>query len=64
MESKPLFDLKSALGNRKSITVQISEIETIIGDDWLLELSAQADELGARIDPHHTDTSIVEVTRL
>ncbi len=63
MESKSCFDLKSVLGNRKSITIEITEIESAIGEDWLLELSAQANKLGARIDPHHTDTSVVEITR-
>ncbi len=64
MEKDMKFDLENALGQRKSITVQIEDIEQIMGDDWLLEFSAQAQELGLRIDPHKTDPSLLSVTRV
>jgi len=63
MSTELYVDLKSALGARKSITVPIKDIERTIGDDWLLELSAQAHQLNARVDPHPTNASLVSVTR-
>ena len=64
MKKDVKFDLKSVLGQKKSITLQIQEIEQSMGEDWLLEFSAQAQEVGARIDPHQTDPSLISVTRL
>lgn len=64
MEKDLKFDLKSALGQKKSITLPIQEIEQSMGEDWLLEFSAQAQEVGARVDPHHTDPGLISVTRL
>lgn len=64
MGTKLYVDLKSALGCKPSITVKVRDIERTIGEDWLLEFSAQADELGARLDPHPTDESLISVTRI
>lgn len=64
MKKEPKFDLQSALGTRQSITLQIREIEQTMGEDWLLEFSAKAQEVGARIDPHHADPTLISVTRL
>lgn len=63
MEREVKFDLQSALGQRKSITIQTRDIEQAMGDDWLLEFSAQAQELGLRVDPHRSDPSLLSVTR-
>lgn len=63
MEQEAKFDLRTALGQKKSITIQIQDIEKIMGDDWLLEFSAQAQELGLRVDPHRTDPALLSVTR-
>lgn len=63
MSTALYVDLHSALGTRKSITVSIRDIERTMGDDWLLELSAQAHKLDARVDPHRTDHSLVSITR-
>ena len=64
MEINVKFDLKKALGQKKSISLPIQEIEQSMGEDWLLEFSAQAHQLGARIDPHHSDPALISVTRL
>jgi len=64
MEKEVNFDLRNALGQKKSITLKVDQIEKIMGEDWLLEFSAQAQELGARIDPHHADPSLISVTRV
>jgi len=63
MSTESYVDLQSALGTRKSVTVRIRDIERTIGDDWLLEFSAQAHQLDARVDAHRTDDSLVSVTR-
>jgi len=64
MEKDAKFDLKSALGQKKSITLPIQDIEQAMGEDWLLEFSAQADRLGARIDPHQNDPALISFTRV
>lgn len=62
--AKELYvDLKSALNDQTSVTIRIRDIERTIGDDWLIEFSAQANQLGARVDPHRSDASLVSVTR-
>ena len=63
MGTELYVDLKHALGNKASVTVRIQDVERAIGEDWLLELSAQAHHLGARVDPHHTDATLLSVTR-
>lgn len=64
MKKDVKFDLNTALGQKNSITLKIEEIEQSMGEDWLLEFSAQAHALGARIDPHHSDPGLISVTRL
>jgi len=55
--------LEQKLGDQTSITLSISELEHIAGDDWLIEINEQALKFNARADPHPTDPSIVLVIR-
>ena len=44
--------LDTALRSKQPATIDIKSLETIWGDDWLLEISQQAMKLGACLEPH------------
>ena len=57
-------NMQKALRVRRSITVEIRDIERSIGDDWLIEFSAQVHQLGAQASPHSSDATLIHVTRI
>jgi len=63
MQAKLRHYIREKLGNSRSINVPISELEQIAGDDWLLEVVAQAQSLQLRVTPHARDDSLVLIER-
>src|SRR5690606_12957161 len=55
--------IKQALGEKTSAVIRISEIEQLGGEDWLLEVSAQAEQLKLQVMPHPQDTTLVLIER-
>ena len=43
--------LSSALINKEYATVRVKDVERIAGDDWLLEVCAEAQRLNAVVSP-------------
>ena len=59
-----LYDyLRHTLGDNASVIIRISEIEALGGEDWLLEVSAQAERLKVQVMPHPQDFSLIVVER-
>jgi len=60
----PLYTyLQQVLGEKPFVVIRISEIEQLGGDDWLLEVAAQAEELKLQVMPHPKDASLVLIER-
>lgn len=45
------------------MVIPLSEIEKLGGEDWLLEVSAHAEQLKIEVMPHPSDMSLVVVER-
>lgn len=60
----PLYNyLQQALGEKPSVSMRISEIEGLAGEDWLLEVAAHAEELKLHVMPHPKDVSLIIIQR-
>jgi hypothetical protein len=55
--------LAERLGDKPSVTLRISEIEQLAGEEWLLEVSFQAQKLRVRIRPHPKDVTLAVLER-
>lgn len=55
--------IRHAIGEKSTVVVPLSEIEKLGGDDWLLEISAHAEQLKIEVMPHPTDISLLVVAR-
>jgi len=55
--------IKHALGEKPSAVIRISEIEALGGEDWLLEVAAQAEQLKLQVMPHPQDTALILIER-
>lgn len=55
--------IRHALGDKSTVVVKISEVEKLGGEDWLLEIAAQAEQLKVQITPHPKDRSLIVIER-
>lgn len=63
MKTKLYVMLEEGLVGKAFIEIPISELEAIAGDNWLLEVSEQAERLNATVQPHPKDPSVALVAR-
>ncbi|HLU18437.1 MAG TPA: hypothetical protein VKZ66_00630 [Pusillimonas sp.] len=62
--SNELFNyIRHAIGEKSTVVIPLSEIEKLGGEDWLLEISAHAEQLKIEVMPHPSDMSLVVVER-
>ncbi|NYT35576.1 hypothetical protein ERD78_01725 [Allopusillimonas soli] len=50
------------MNDKPSAEIPIEKLERIAGDDWLLEVAAQAQQLHADAEPHPTKKALIVVT--
>lgn len=55
--------LEERLSGKEFVEIQISEVEALAGEDWLLELSEQAAKLNAVAELHPKDHGAVLIAR-
>ncbi|KAA0890808.1 hypothetical protein [Pusillimonas sp. ANT_WB101] len=63
MRNKLYTLLEERLNGKEYAEIKISELETIAGEDWLMEVSEQAAKLNAVAELHPKDRLVVLVAR-